>query len=599
MEDTKYQEVWDLDKLFPGGSESHQLLEHIKELKIKINKLHRKVSNFQPPHNVADSIKVAELMEYIGTLRIHLSQANSFIICLLAQNPKERKATSLQSEIGHIGASFESLVHKTQKILQSIEGKFWKELLDSNLLSNYKFILNEWRKQGEYQLNENEEKLVSDLMIDGYHSWGQFYNALISELKVHVSINGTINELSVGQAIKLRSHSDVEVRKESHEALEKTWEEKEDLFSRILNHIAGFRLQVYKNKGIENVLKEPLIDNRIEEDTLDAMWGAVNKHKKTFTDYLDKKAEMLGETKLNAYNFWAPITENKQQIDYKKAVDFVIKHLSEFGPELENFTLNAFEKGWVESENRSNKSAVAFCAGFPLIEESRIFMTYGGSINDVLTLTHELGHAYHNYAMKDVDGLNRHYPMSLAETASTFSEMIVLDAAIEKTTSNEEKIFLLDEKLKRSVMNFMNIYSRFLFEQNFYQERKQGFVTPSRLNTLMKEAINEAYNGSLGNASAYSWVWTPHYYITKSPFYNFPYTFGYLFSLCIYAKAKEKGKEFEREYLALLRDSGRMSTENLVMKYLEEDITSELFWEKGLRLCIKDVKEFIRLTENT
>lgn len=597
MEDIKYQEVWDLDKLYPGGSESYQLLGHIEELKVKINELKIIVSNFQPPQDVVDSIKIADLMEYISIVRIHLSQANSFIACLLAQNPKDRRATSLQGEIGNISASFESLVQKTQRVLQCIEGKLWQEMLDANLLNNYEFILNEWRKKGECELHENEEKLVSDLMVDGYHSWGQFYNALISDIKVNVSINGTINGLSVGQAINLRSHPDEKVRKESHEALEKVWAEKEDLFARILNHIAGFRLQVYKNKGIKNVLKEPLIDNRIEEDSLNAMWGVINKHKKTFTEYLNRKAVILSETKLSTYNFWAPITEDKQHIDYKTAVDFVTKHFSQFGPELEKFTLNAFEKGWIESENRPNKSAVAFCAGLPLIGESRVFMTYGGTMKDVLALTHELGHAFHNYAMKDVDGLNKQYPMSLAETASAFSEMIVLDAAVDKPNSYEEKVLLLDEKLKRSVMNFMNIHSRFLFEKNFYQERKQGFVSASRLNTLMKEAIDEAYIGSIGNVSAYSWIWTPHYYITQSPFYNFPYTFGYLFSLSIFAKAKEEGREFEKDYLALLRDSGRMSTENLVMKHLGEDITSEAFWEKGLKLCVKDVQEFIRLTE--
>lgn len=599
MEDIKYQERWDLDELFLGGSESPKLLEHIEELKIQIHELHSNISEHLSLQDVAEAIKIAELIDSISTVRLHLSQANSFIICLLAQNPQDRKAASLQGEVGYIRASFESLVQKTQKILQGIDEKLWKEMLDTNALNNYEFVLNEWRKKGESHLPGNEEKLVSDLMVDGYHAWGQFYNTLISDIKVNVLINGTINELSVGQALNLRSHSDGKVRKSSHDALETIWLEKEDLFAKILNHIAGFRLQVYKNKKVENVLKEPLIDNRIEENTLNTMWRAVNKHKKIFTKYLDTKAEILGETKLSFHNFWAPITESKKHIDYKEAVGFVTKYFGQFGPELEKFTLNAFEKQWVEAENRPNKSLVAFCAGFALTGESRIFMTYSGTVKDLLTLTHELGHAFHNYAMKDVEALSKQYPLSLAETASTFSEMIVLDAAIEEATTYEEKVFLLDEKLKRSVMNFMNMHSRFLFEKNFYEERKLGYVSPSRLNILMKEAIDEAYIGSLGNVSDHSWAWTPHYYITKSPFYNFPYTFGYLFSLSIFAKVKEEGKEFEKDYLALLRDSGRMSMEDLVMKHLGEDIASEAFWEKGLILCMKDVNEFIRLTDKS
>ncbi|WP_371069267.1 hypothetical protein [Sediminibacillus sp. JSM 1682029] len=155
---------------------------------------------------------------------------------------------------------------------------------------------------------------------------------------------------------------------------------------------------------------------------------------------------------------------------------------------------------------------------------------------------------------------------------------------------------MLDEKLKRSVMNFMNIHSRCLFEKKFYEERKKGNVPACRLNELMEEAMDKGYQGALDGGSIHSWIWTPHYYITNSPFYNFPYTFGYLFSLVIYAKAKESGKAFEQAFLALLRDSGRMSAEQLAAKHLEEDITSETFWEKGLEMCRKDAEEFCRLS---
>src|SRR5699024_8295658 len=248
------------------------------------------------------------------------------------------------------------------------------------------------------------------------------------------------------------------------------------------NHIAGFRLQVYKHKGIENVLTEPVLNNHIKEETLNIMWGTVTKHKKPFINFLDKKAEMLGESKLNSYNFWAPITESKKQINYIDAVDLVIEHLGGFGPEMEKFIHRVFEKGWIESENRPNKSVGAFCTGFPLSEESRVFMTYSGAIKDALTLAHELGHAFHNHAMKSVEGINKRYPISIAETDSTLSELIILDNALEQAKSYEEKLFLLDEKLKRSVMNFMNIHSRFLFEKAFYEERKKGNIPSSRLN---------------------------------------------------------------------------------------------------------------------
>ena len=231
-----------------------------------------------------------------------------------------------------------------------------------------------------------------------------------------------------------------------------------------------------------------------------------------------------------------------------------------------------------------------------MTDESRIFMTYGGTMMSVLTLVHELGHAFHNSAMNSQYGLNKQYPLSIAETASTFAEMILLDAAIENAKTKAEKISLLDEKLKRSVMNFMNIHSRFLFEQKFYEERKKGFVSAERLNELMQEAISLGYEDSLANVSVYTWLWTPHFYITNAPFYNFPYTFGYLLALSLFAKAKELGTDFENAYIQLLSDSGKMTIEELVQKHLNEDITKEAFWEKGIKLCIRDVEYFLELT---
>lgn len=223
----------------------------------------------------------------------------------------------------------------------------------------------------------------------------------------------------------------------------------------------------------------------MKEETMNAMWSVISKYKKPFSNYLKRKAEMMGDSSMKAYNFWAPISNNNQKIEYDEAAVLITEHFSQFGTELEGFVKQAFNEAWIEAKDRSNKSAVAFCAGFPLTGESRVFMTFGGTFLNVLTLVHELGHAFHNYAMKSVNGLKKRYPMSVAETASTFSEMIIFDAAMKKAKLKEDKLFILDEKLKRGVMNFMNIHSRFLFEQRFYEERKEGIVSANRLNQLM------------------------------------------------------------------------------------------------------------------
>ncbi|MEB2300414.1 M3 family oligoendopeptidase [Lysinibacillus xylanilyticus] len=595
---SSYPIVWNLESIFQGGGKSSQFSDHINRLEVFVQDLEFCVKSFTTSLEKNEVNKVIHIVEKIGNIRLNLSQANSFITCLLAQNPADQDAAILRGKVAQKEARFEKELSKVKKLLTNTKEDIWRFILKNKELRIYKFILSEWRENADKNLSEEEVNLISDLMVDGYHAWGHFYNDLVSSINVTIKINGKEKNLSVGQAINLRSHHNEGVRKEAHYVLESIWKEKEELFAKIINHITGFRIQVNNKRGVQSALEDPLKKNRMKEETLNTMWTVISKYKQPFSNYLKRKAEMLGTPNMKAYNFWAPSTKSNQEISFENATTLIIEHFSQFGTELESFARQAFSEGWIEAEDRPNKSAVPFCAGFPLTSESRVFMTFNGTFLNVLTLVHELGHAFHNHAMKSVNELNKRYPLSIAETASTFSEMIIFDAAMKNANSKEEKLFILDEKLKRSVMNFMNIHSRFLFEQRFYEERSKGVVSSERLNRLMEESINEAYDNSLEQPSIYSWIWTPHYYITQSPFYNFPYTFGYLFALGIYAKAKEKGKEFEQDYINLLRDSGSMTVEDLVLKHLGEDITSEAFWEQGMKLCVRDAEEFIKLTSS-
>lgn len=225
-------------------------------------------------------------------------------------------------------------------------------------------------------------------------------------------------------------------------------------------------------------------------------------------------------------------------------------------------------------------------------------MTYDGSASNVATLAHELGHAYHQAVMNDLPQMAQRYAMNVAETASTFAEMIVADAAVEQAETDEEKIQLLDDKLSRSVAFFMNIHSRFLFETRFYEERKRGIVSTSRLNELMEEAQKEAYCGALADYSPTFWASKLHFHITGVPFYNFPYTFGYLFSMGIYARARQEGEGFEEQYVNLLRDTGRMNVEDLAKKHLDVDLTAADFWQDAIDFLKQDVEMYLALTEN-
>ncbi|MYL32428.1 M3 family oligoendopeptidase [Pontibacillus yanchengensis] len=593
-----YKDAWDLNRIFDGKSNSENLHNHISLIEKKVNDFNKIIDAFCIPKQKEDANVIQNLMKHMNDIRLKLSHTSSFITCLLAEDPKDQGASVIQERIAKISAQYDEVLHKLQTTLSYIQASVWDELLATDRLKPYQFILREWRDRKNNRLTEEEEKIISSLEVDGYHGWRKVYQTLVRSLRVRLEVNGEVNDLSIGQAMNLRSHEDGDVRKNSYKALERAWTSQEDILSSILNHIGGFRLQVYKKRGVTNILEEPLRHNRLSEQTLHTMWEVVCDHKKPFSAYLKRKATLLEKNSMHAYDFWAPINRSNQTMDYQEGVDFILQHFGEFGAELERFSRQAIQNHWVDAEDRLTKSSTAFCAGFPLTGESRVFMNYGGKITDVLTLAHELGHAFHNHAMASVEGVNKQYPMCVAETASTFAEMVVLDAALERADTKEEQLFLLDEKIKRSVMNFMNIHSRFLFEVRFYQERAKGIVSATRLNELMQEAIDEAYTGSLEDAPQHAWAFTPHFYITTVPFYNFPYTFGYLFAQSMYAKGKTERDKFEENYMALLRDSGCMSVEDLAMKHLGRDIQDRSFWEEGMSLCIKDVEKFLELTSS-
>lgn len=588
-----YSDVWDLDVFFQGGSESQEFRKHLDTLEKKKNDFAENALAFHPPQSASDADLVWKLIEEAKEVMLYLRQAGAFVSCLEAQNMHDRKADSLRGEVTSLSADFSSTFTKFQQQLSDCTEEIWDELLQHDQLSEITFVLNEWRQKAKDKLSSTEESLIQALAVDGYHGWGQMYDTIVGAME----IEHDGKKLSVGQANNLLSSPDANTRKEVFEKLENAWEQNEELFARTLNHLGGFRLNVYKKRGWDELMKEPLEYNRMKQETLDAMWGAISKHKQPFVQYLERKAKLIGKDRLDWYDLDAPVAESTSTMSYDDGAKFILKQFSRFGEEMAQFAEKAFENQWIEAEDRSGKRPGGFCTSFPLSDQSRIFMTYSGSMSNVSTLAHELGHAFHSYALKPMHTLNRNYAMNVAETASTFAEMIVADAAVKEAETKAEKIALVEDKLQRSVAFFMNIHARFLFETRFYEERKKGIVSADKLNELMVDAQKEAFSDSIGEVHPRFWASKLHFYITGVPFYNFPYTFGYLFSLSIYAKALESDESYEDKYMALLRDTAVMNVEELAMKHLGEDITKEAFWEKGIKLCMADVEEFLELTE--
>ncbi|QKE72483.1 M3 family oligoendopeptidase [Arthrobacter citreus] len=593
MSTNTYSLTWDLDVFFKGGSESPEFATYIIEVTSLVERLERQVSMFTAPKSCDDIEELNAIISNIEIIGKKLSQASAFVGCLQAQNMADQKANLLRGTLTQLHAKFSTSLTKFHSELTKIEDSVWNTILESDEFKEISFVLNERRQKSSELLSVDQEALITALSVDGYHGWGQMYDTVVGKMQ----IEHDDKILSVGQASNLFSSKDRNVRKEIFEKWEETWGNESDYFAKILNHLAGFRLSVYGQRGWNNVLKEPLSINRMSQETLDSMWGAIIDNKAPFVEYLQRKAKLLGVEKLSWYDLDAPVADTDSAISYSEGAEFILDQFKQFGDELTDFTKMAFEDSWIEAEDRPGKRPGGFCTGFSESGQSRIFMTYSGTPSNVSTLAHELGHAFHSFAMKDVHTLNKHYAMNVAETASTFAEMIVADAAVKNANSDDERLALLEDKIQRSVAFYMNIHARFLFETRFYEERKNGVVSKNRINELMEEAQKEAYCGALDEYHPHFWSSKLHFYITGVPFYNFPYTFGYLFSLGIYAKALEEGKSYEQKYIALLKETASMTVEELAQKHLGVDLTKRDFWEKAVKLSLKDVEEFLSITE--
>ncbi|WP_112180684.1 M3 family oligoendopeptidase [Paraliobacillus zengyii] len=591
----EYKQVWNLDTLFTGGSNSEEFANYMKELEKRLEMLKNDVEQTQG--KMIDGDTLERIVELIRLCTMQLEEMSSFIGCLTAENTQDKYAKILVGKSNSYQAVFDKILTNVDNMLTEIPTERWVSILDSPSIKPIAFVLEERRQITKEKLPAEQEALLADLAVDGYQAWEEMYDAIVGKITIDWEDKNEVKQLSVGQVENKLNDSDRDVRKSAFDKLEAAFTEEADLFTETLNHMAGFRLQTYAHRGWTDVLKEPLSYNRMSQKTLHTMWQAISENKSVFFTYLQRKAELLGVEKLNWYDLEAPITKNSKKVSFDEAAETIVEQFSKFSPKMAQFAQMAFDQSWIEAEDRSGKRPGGFCTSFPDSKETRIFMTYAGNATNVATLAHELGHGYHQHIMDDLDVLNQSYAMNVAETASTFAEMIVADAAVKNAKNKEEKIGLLEDKIQRSVAFFMNIHARFLFETSFYDERKQGFVSTERLNELMEAAQKEAYGNQLDVYDPTFWASKLHFHITDVPFYNFPYTFGYLFSMGIYARALEDTATFETFYNELLYDTGRMRVEDLAMKHLQVDLKDPTFWEEGINLCKQDVEEFLQLTQ--
>ncbi|MEK4060587.1 MULTISPECIES: M3 family oligoendopeptidase [unclassified Paenibacillus] len=588
--------TWELESIFPGGSSSPQFEEFLKQLEADIETLRQQVTASVSPADSESTKSLDSVIELLQSCSGRLIQASEFAGCLGAQNQQDKGAVRLSSKVTGLRAGFEGISSQFDNVLRQTSDAVWTEWMARPEIAPLAFVLSESRDLAREKMSPELESLALELAVDGYHGWSEHYETIVGSIQIPYEDEEGTKQLSAGQAFNKLDDEDPKVREAMFRKWEEAWGGAADYCADTLNHLAGFRLKLYKGRGWEDVLKEPLGINRMSHTTLDVMWDVITKSKPALVSYLQRKAKLLGMDALAWVDVEAPVGKSSGKIPYDQAAKDIVTQFRKFSPKLADFAEHAFDNNWIEVEDRPAKRPGGFCVSFPESKESRIFMTYSGTPSNVSTLAHELGHAYHSFLLDDQPLFNQNYAMNVAETASTFAEVIVSDAQVKAAADPEEKLALLEAKIQNSVAFFMNIHARFLFETRFYEKRKEGLVNAEELSALMEEAQKEAFCGVLSEYHPHFWASKLHFYITDVPFYNFPYTVGYMFSTGLYRLALEQGPSFADKYDNLLRDTGVMTLEDLVSKHLGVDLTEPDFWQGAVDLIVADINEFLAMT---
>lgn len=590
--------TWELDSLYPHP-ESDDFRTAVDAARESLSGLASRSDSL--PDVGADSASEwgAFLSEY-GEAVSELNSLGAFVSCHASADAANKVFMKYEGEIASFGPLVAKICTNIEFGLQAAsEEEFEVFLNQDSWLGENAFFVRQARKDASLRLPRELELLASELDVDGIHAWGRLYDRVSSAVRVEVMEKGEVVRKSPGQVTfdsPLRS-----VRENSFCAFRKAWDQEADTCADALNHICGTRLTKYRRLGVDH-LAVPLNLNRMTRETLDTMWEVVSARKECLAEYLSAKARLMGLEQLAMFDMDAPLPSAGSmggQISYDEACTRTVEAAAAFSPEFGEFAEMSIRERWIEVEDRGGKRQGGFSTDITTRQESRIFMTFTGAVDGMSTLAHEIGHAYHTWVLRDQPVFLRHYPMNLAETASTFAEAVLGERQLQTCRCDNEKRSLLDRMLSDSVAFLMNIHARFLFEDQFHQERAEGEVSAEQLSKLMLAAQKKSYLNAIAEDGWYpgAWISKLHYYITEWPFYNFPYTFGYLLSLGTYSLAKDS-PDFPRQFRDFLIATGSCTSEDAVQQSFGFDLREPDFWNRSIDVVESRVTQFLELCED-
>lgn len=538
---------------------------------------------------------------------ILLGNLSRYVNCVLSVNGSDALAKELRGSLSVLGASLDAASGALDLVLVLAPEPFYSAFLADPGTAPLAYGLGRARRLARRRLSLAEEKLLSSFRPDGHTAWGNLYDSLTGTMKVKIDFTGGGTEvMGLAQAASILRQSDPSRRKAAFRGINAAFSAQEESCAAILNAIAGWRhTENRMRSSLEPVhfLDAALDANHLKAETLDAMMKVVDESVGIGRRALELQAKLLGVGAMGPWDLIAsaPVPEGSEPelLPFEEGLALVAEAYGGIEPAMGDFVLEMAREKRIEGRSMPGKRPGAYCTSFPKSRQTRVYMVYRGSMSDISTLAHELGHAWHGRVVETLPLAETRYPMCLAETASTFGEAVVGEMLADQAEDDPRAMLEVEWSNAQDAATFLlNIPARFAFEKAFYEARAQKPLGPDALRGLMRAAWERYYGNSLCEYDDMFWCSKLHFHMTGLSFYNFPYTFGYLFSLGVLAKRDEMGEGFPEAYSALLRDTGRMDVEELVMKHLGVDLTKPDFWKASIAMVERNVERFAVLVDS-
>ncbi|MDW8396479.1 MAG: M3 family oligoendopeptidase [Anaerolineae bacterium] len=597
---------WDVSGIFPA-LESTEFAEATLRLETQLSAAeafldaaHIRRGGAAPAEDAALASLLDEALTRLNALLELYATLQAYVYAFVSTDSFNTLARRKLSALEQLGVRLQQLEVRLSGWLGGLTERLPGVASGEGTVGAHRFYLLERAEQSRYLMSEAEESLAAELNLSGGEAWSKLQGTVTSQLTVAFDQGNGVERVTMPALINLmQHHPSAEVRCRAYQAELAAWEQVKETLAAALNGVKGATNTLCRRRGRRDALHLALDQARIDAPTLEAMMDAIQASLPAFRRYLRAKARRLGnEGGLPWWNLFAPVEHNPRAYRWDEARDFLLDHFSTFSPRLVHLTRRAFDERWIDAPQKPGKRPGAFCMDVPLVKQSRILCNYDGSLDQVFTLAHELGHAFHNECLHAAGKrpLQAQTPMTLAETASIFCETLIVDAVLRASSSDAERLSVLETDLIGRTQVIVDITSRFLFEREVFERRQKAELAPDELCEIMARCQRQTYGDGLDERylHPFMWTWKPHYYSVEYPFYNFPYAFGLLFGLGLYALYQQEGAAFVPRYERLLSRTGEATPQALAAEF-GIDLRDSAFWRQGLALIAERIEHYAQL----